>query len=421
MKIFLALFTSMMFPFILSGNITDHHTGYKSCGGFPFGNWNLTVEHQLIRVKVDEDLYRARFEIDYRIRSDSAAVYVPFLFDAVHTAEDLEVTVNGRPVPLLSVPQDHRSGPAALKTHYPDNIFGTALQRFEDTDNRDPFSGLHYIKTRLDKGEHIVRLTYTSYPYVVLNRWLKKVEYRFDLSNAKFWHSFGAMEVEVDLEGCDCYAQLNIGDVNVIRDGNIYHWSFNSLPDDQLVIRPVPKVTYLTHSLLSMRPETIGFIVAVVLMGLHLFYLIGKRMPQGMTLTAWDWVVLGGIVVFILFNYYFFLLGLVLTASLSIYLLWSHFHLEKWPGKMPEEGWGMLLTGLFVIPYIALRIIHLYYERIDSIIGQNASGYHGYILFTNWLYPVYVFQYLILILFVFNWLKIKYILERDRNRQPLLV
>lgn len=90
-------------------------------------------------------------------------------------------------------------------------------------------------------------------------------------------------------------------------------------------------------------------------------------------------------------------MGALMLVLLHILLL-NHFRKNN-----VRNGFWIFLLGGMIVPLLAVFFYLFSFSLIDSIIGPDASGYHGYPFIVFLFYPVFLAVYLVA-LFAVDWI-----------------
>ena len=107
---------------------------------------------------------------------------------------------------------------------------------------------MKYFQPELSQGTHRIRVEYTAYPWRNCLDWIPKYNFRYSLSPAKKWNSFGTLDITVEQAGKIKDYSSNLGKPQEGGIKKINTWHFDSLPQDEfmeLTYKPEP-VSY-TH------------------------------------------------------------------------------------------------------------------------------------------------------------------------------
>lgn len=309
----------------------------------PFLNQHVDILHENIRIVPDKDFETALFQIEYHIRSDQDGVNIPLLFYAWDFKDHFKVWVDGSAVELKEIPQNYQDLDGTPFEDF-DYFFdvGSSSNTKQVTIYDRPWGGfivtidyLKYFETNLTKGEHLIKVEYQAKKWTDKSDWIKEYSFRYILSPAKYWRSFGTLQITLDGSHCDKRLATNLGIPKEGDPGQFATWSFSELPMEVLKVSYTPQVGILANVLISLTPIGICLICSATLMLLHWLFLRNSR--SKVSEKAYWW--------------------LRLLSSLTV-------------------------SFLFFVGYIYA------YALIEQIIGPEFGGQFGYIFLIIVFYPV---------------------------------
>jgi hypothetical protein len=325
-----------------------------------FSSKDMDILKEKISITLQSDLKTARYQIDYHIRNYEAGKQIPMLFHAKDYQGEFKIWVDQKEIALQVLPEEYLTGNStALEkfSSYFHKDFGqdqpeTVVLYWEDgTGYIYSLRDLSYFELDLLPGEHHIRVEYLANAWTDLSDWVKEYSFRYSLSPAQQWKSFGSLEVTVDASALGMPITTNLGQPSAGKLDSIATWQFSSLPASYLTLTYTPKVSDLAKGLIQIGPTGIAIGIALLLAALHFFFLKQhrKKHPQGL----FSWV---------------------------------------------------LLLGIFVVPFLILGSYQYAYDLIDGIIGEDASRFHGYSFLVLFLYPLLVPLYGIPLWIADRWL-----------------
>ena len=232
----------------------------------------------------------------------------------------------------------------------------------KDSENSGFYIGLNdmiYFETDISKGEHTIEVSYRATKWIDGWDWINEYSFRYALSPAKYWKSFGSLDVTLDAVQCNKNLTSNIGLPNSGKVDSIATWHFEGLPVEILQIIYAAPITKQAEILMNIGPRLLGIITGLVLAIIHF--------------------------------------GLV---------IWYR------KNRRGNKYSIVVILGSILIPLIFLISWMNYYDLIDHIIGNQASGRHGYIFFILFLYPIILPIYWTASSLIDKWIKKKYALQQ---------
>ena len=225
-----------------------------------------------------------------------------------------------------------------------------------------PNTGFHvnlndmiYFETDISKGQHLIEVSYRATKWTDRSGWVTKYSFRYALSPAKYWKSFGTLNIKIDATDFDKEITTNLGQPKKGDMNNISEWEFNKLPTEILQISYTPKISKTAQTLINIGPEKLAYISGGILAILHLILVIWYRK-----------------------KYQFKRFSIV------------------------------VIIGSLVIPLLFLLLWIYYYDVIDSFIGEHAGRTHGYIFFILFFYPIIMPVYWLIYWLIDKLIKKKY-------------
>ncbi len=310
-----------------------------------FCSRDIDILKEKIHVTINKDFKTASFVIEYLIRNDVEGFQIPLLFHAKDYLGDFKVWVDNRETIVSQVPSTYASIPEFKK--FSDSFSsdgngeGTVTIYWEEeTGIIYPISELKYFDADLARGESVIRVEYTASAWRNIYSWITDYSFRYSLSPAKHWKSFGSLEVMVDGSAVNSTLTTSLGKPASGDLKTTAGWSFAALPADFFEIYSAPRINAFADFLIALSPLGIAIILSLVLALFHfgIIRIYRKREPA----KKYSWVVIAG---------------------------------------------SLLIPLLILIGYM------LSFGLIDWAIGPVAGGYHGYtfliILFYPLLMPVY--------------------------------
>ncbi len=303
-----------------------------------FSSRNIDILHEKIYIKPDSSFNTALFKIEYAVKTDTEGRQIPLLFHAVDYNGDFKVWVDNQLVTISSIPAAYEHISNSPFQHF-SNIFDgrneVTIYWEENSGFVYQLNELKYFETSLTKGEHNIRVEYTATSWLDLRQWVKNYSFRYSLSPAEFWKSFGSLEITVDATQFKKTITTNFGNPASGKLDSVSVWTFNELPGKYLQIYFVPELNSTAATLMSIGTNklTLCFAIVIAILHLVLIRLFRKRNTQ----KKYSWV---------------------------------------------------LIAGSILIPFVILCFNMYSYDLIDNAIGDEASHYHGYTFFVMVLYPV---------------------------------
>lgn len=370
MKIILTLcFAIFIFIKISYANMASPiREGTKSAD--VFSSKDIDILKEKLSITINKEFTDANFTSEYFIRTDKEGKQIPLMFFAINYKDDFRVWVDGVEIKIISIPQDYLLSSGIIQLDGFSNSFNSSASdserkvvriQFEKNSAREyVLSELKYFEADLSKGDHKIRVEYTAIPWKDRSEWVNKYTMPYSLSPARHWRSFGELEIILNAEEFGKYISTNIGQPDSGNANTIAVWNFRKLPDvNVLEIEYTPEINSFTKAMIAID-------------------------PFGLTIIA----------------------GLILTLFHFIFI--RDYRIRK-----PEKKFSwILIAGSIIIPFLILVFYILSYGIIDSMIGKDAGGYHGYTFLVLIFYPVILIVY-----FLIMWITDRIIKKRYLKKE----
>lgn len=316
-------------------------------GTRPFVNEYVDIFHENLHIKIEENFEFATYNIEYHIEATQDGVEIPLLFYASEYYDDFNVTLDGEPIELQKIEN-------LFDTVNEENFknFSNLFESNRTNSDFDPIgdsSGLAtlnlpdflYFKTNISKGKHIIKVNYTATRWTVKDSWVKSYSFRYALSPAKYWKSFGTLDVTIDASDFKQPFSTNLNDQEFLDP--ITKLSFDSLPTDVLLIGYYPKINGFANLLIDLKPFNVSIFFTVLL------------------------------------------------------IIYHFLRIKKYRRKHPKKGFSSIaLFGAIIIPIAFVGIQILMHSIIEGLLGNSASGLGSYgALYQIILIPILIIVYLV--------------------------
>lgn len=327
---------------------------------------NIDILKERINLKIDKDFRTAFYQIEYFIRTDSNGRQIPLLFHAKDYKDDFKIWVDNQEVKLLDIPSEYQT-----TANSPFENFSNSFEQPTRNGERETvviywqknsgfvydLSELKYFETDLTKGDHLIRVEYTANVWTDISDWVKEYSFRYSLSPAKNWKSFGSLEITLDASDFNSALTTNLGQQTKGQLDSSSVWNFSKLPADYFEIIYNPEISSFAKTMIAISP-----------------------------------------------------FGLTLIFALLIALL--HFiSIKKYRRREPTKKYSwVVIAGSIILPFFMLISYMVSFSIIDWFIGVEAGNYHGYTFLVMVLYPL-----LLLVYWVIMWLADKRIKGRINN------
>ena len=331
-----------------------------------FSSRDINILKEKIHVTIDKDFKTALYKIEYFINTDSEGNQIPLLFFAMDYKGDFKVLMDDSEVIVSAVPPQYLTTANSPFQKF-SNIFSPPSQ-YEQSETVTIYwnensgfvyqlNNLKYFEANLSRGEHTIRVEYEASAWTDVSDWIKEYSFRYSLSPAKFWKSFGSLEVVVDAFQFHQSISTNFNQPTSGKLDSVASWNFEKLPANYFQINYVPAVSSLAKTLILIGLDNLAYIFIILLALLHLFLIYKFR-----------------------------------KNNLHKKFSWT------------------LIIGSLIIPFLSLLFYMNSFGIIDNLIGAEAGRYHGYVFLNIIFYPVIAVVY-----FMVMWIVEKTI-KRTRNK-----
>lgn len=333
-----------------------------------FSSRHVDILHENIIIQIDKDFHTAKYKIEYTIKSNVAGKQIPLLFYAIDYKDNFCVWLDDHPVKVFDIPFDKSESSELIFTDFSNNFERSLGNHWEAKglwdDNRPETYfyayEMKYFQPELPQGIHRIRVEYTAFPWLDCSDWINEYSFRYSLSPARNWKSFGTLDITVEQAGEVKVYSSNLGMPKEGKIKQINTWHFTSLPDaDFLKLTYKPEPNSYAKILLSVGPEGLAAVFGILLFLLHLRTMISYRKRN-----------------------------------------------------LQKRFSRIVIAGSILIPFLFLLFCIYSFSLIDFVIGDDASQRHGYIILIMIFYPIILpFYWLVM------WLLDKYVKYRMIQQQ----
>lgn len=249
--------------------------------GAPFLHENVEILREQILVRPDADFWMAEYQIRYEIRVLESGTQIPMLFVAAEYRDSFRVRFAGQEVPVQPLPQAYWNEPDRSLSGFLDlprdsSSYGDNLVEIQWSDNYGGtyrMDELLYFELDMPVGEHVIEVSYRALAWEDNLDWVAVKSFPYLLSPARYWRSFGELEIIVDARDCPLPLQTNLGPPDEGSLDNRAAWYYEDLPADrfELIYHPEPNAT--ARTLIAIGPTGLARIAAIIFVGLHLLLL----------------------------------------------------------------------------------------------------------------------------------------------------
>ncbi|QHI36842.1 hypothetical protein IMCC3317_22120 [Kordia antarctica] len=322
-------------------------------GTRPFISQFVNILHENLRITIDEKFEYADFEVAYTINAEKSGTQIPLLFYASEYYENFEVTIDGKKVDLkrqedfwdlYGIDKEKLINFEYLYTRNRAEVGEIENQFKHGRSEHISLNDFLYFETDISEGEHIIKVTYKATNWRFKHNRINEDSFRYALSPAKYWKSFGTLNITIDASNVKDEIAINIGTPKIGEINGVSTYHFNKLPVEIIEITRVPKLSGFTKFLLNIES---------------------------------------------------FWLAIILMSFIVLYHVWKMYRFRK---KHPKKKFsGPAFIGAIAIPIVFIFMLMLTTFWIDTSIGEPyASGRESYGAFFQFLYfPKYLLYYVI--------------------------
>ena len=310
-------------------------------GNGTFVNTLSSGDLDIINEKIILNVDNGKYIVEYLIKSSEDGKQIPLLFHAIDYKGDFKVWVDDTEVQILGLPDDFDSSTPfgkyhdIIKSYGEENAYAKSDIAVNGRVNYFYLKDLLYFEVDMQKGQHTIRVEYTASPLGKRSNWIKELTYTYSLAPAKYWRSFGELEIVVQNKKSYYNIETDLGAPTSGSLSSEARWHCKEIPKDKFSVICTPDVNFLADILIFIGP-------------------------------FW----------------------LTVLASLPMFIF--HWKLvKKYRIQFPERRSSkVVIVGSIIIPLLILIFSILSYDMIDFVIGPAAGRYHGYVFFNILLYPV---------------------------------
>lgn len=316
----------------------------------PFTSQYVDILGESIFIKLNQGFTTANYNIEYRISSKITGVQIPLLFYAIGYADNFKVYIDGKEIQVKDLPYDKKDIEGKIYADFKYFFIDTIryeqdqilIEEAPGSNFQIQLADLKYFETDITEGEHVIKIEYTASSWIDTSDWVNDYTFRYALSPAKYWNSFGTLTITLDATSFNGKINCNLPAPNNGALDSIATWNFNKLPVELIQIQYIPEIKPFAKALIKLNPERIALIIGFLLLVLHVILIIRYRNRN-----------------------------------------------------MNKRFSPVMIIGSFLVPLIYIILTITSYDFIDYVIGEEASGRHGYIFLFIFLYPVIMPLYLI--------------------------
>lgn len=202
-----------------------------------FSSKDVDIKSESIILKIDPYFKTGHFTIEYRIQSDVIGKQIPLLFYAMDYDNQFKIFLDNMEIREFSL----------------NKFDGFLTNPYVDAINIDPStihdSLLSSFELDLTNTTHLIRVEYQAEAISDLHDWITHYQFYYSLEPAKYWRSFGDLDITVEISSLKYSIETNLGEPTQ-RNQNQFSWHFPQLPIDTFIITIIPDVSLIAKMLL---------------------------------------------------------------------------------------------------------------------------------------------------------------------------
>lgn len=321
--------------------------------GSVYTSKDISIINEDIFIKIDSNFQYFQFEVEYEVFNEFDSLQIPLVFEALDYDSEMTVYVNGVNTSSLDL-----SG-SITKEQIFSQIEELESPRvsfdWNDTMTISGFRrGLHYFNAPLNHGLNHIKVHYTALANVDRSGWIKEYSLFYSLAPVKYWKGFEHLKITIDATGFPDQYEHNLGETTSGNQNQLATWSFHQLPADYILLQRLPLIPEPAQTFIEW--DAFDFLIIAFLIGFIIHWLLFIKFYKRLNLNQIKW------------------LNIIITLLLGI-----------------------------IPPYAYIY----YYSFVDSLIGEHAANFHGYIFLIYFTYPVIVLVHYILLYLLIRILKLK--------------
>lgn len=255
-------------------------------GTRPFISQYVHILHENLHITLHENFQYADFVVEYNISAEKSGMQIPLLFYASSYYENFKVSIDGKEVTLARQEDFWDAyGPEKEKLtnfHYLYNADRKAVAEIENQFNHGRSDRIYlndflYFETDILEGNHTIKVTYTATNWRYNHSRLNEDSFRYALAPAKYWKSFGKLNVTIDATKVNDNIEINLGTPKTGNVNGITSYEFDKLPLEVLQITRIPTLSGFTKFLMNLESFWLAFIFISIIIAFHVWQMFRFR------------------------------------------------------------------------------------------------------------------------------------------------
>lgn len=343
------LLTLLLFsPSLLNANMASP-VNIGTLGTNPFLNKFVTIIHENLYIKINEGFKYADFDVEYIIHSEKEGINIPLLFYASDYYTDFKVSIDGNPIELKKYNIQHEELTNFEYLYNTDNANTPEVHAVFNNGQSETIrlNDFLYFETNISKGKHSINVSYKASAFQYEHRRLTEKSFRYALSPANYWKSFGTLDITIDTSNCNEKITTNLGSPVEGELNSISKYHFSELPVDMIQIDLDTRLGSFSKLLLKIGYFNLALFFMLPLVYFH-YKLMKKFRKHNTASKLSETAILGGVLLPFLF-----LFVLIFSSFFIDYFLGEH--------ASGREGYGAFFLFLFlpkfILVYLSISII----------------------------------------------------------------
>ncbi|WP_108116659.1 hypothetical protein [Kordia periserrulae] len=255
-------------------------------GTRPFISEHVHIQHENLRITLGENFEYAVFEIEYYIKAEKSGTQIPLLFYASEYYKDFEVTIDGKKITLQSQ-EDFWDLYGADKEkltnfHYLYSEDKKAIRHLENEfqygrTDRISLNDFLYFETDIAEGMHKINVRYKATNWRYKHNRLNEDSFRYALAPAKYWKSFGTLNITIDASKVKDTITTNLGENNSKTSNGIINFRFEEMPVDIIRITRIPTLSSFAKVLLKLESFWLAILMISIFVLFHVWKMVRFR------------------------------------------------------------------------------------------------------------------------------------------------
>ncbi len=280
----------------------------------PFTSQYVDILSEKIFIKINKGFTTAMFHIEYRIKSSANGLQIPLIFYAMNYSNDFKVWIDGKELIIKNLPDELQLKDSILLSDFEyifskENQSGNQQLNINENLKTDFYVNIYdllFFEANITNGEHIIKVEYKALAEIDGSDWVNEYSLRYSLSPAKYWKSFGELELKIDASAFNKTITTNLNQQSHGNLDSIATWSFAKLPADFILIKHAPEIGSFAKTLINISPEGIAIFFGLLIIALHVSVIIKYR-KKNLTVRFSKPMIIGSLLVplvYVLINYY---------------------------------------------------------------------------------------------------------------------